>query len=158
MLVDAAGFRLAVESRPALLRWSAGPLGAAFARLPRARPLLELGLRQVFHDPAYVTPERVDEYEAPMLRPGAITALRSMLNAPTPPPGAYEELLRALRQPTLVVWGAQDRWIPAADAHRFAGAIPGARLVVLESCGHLPQEERPAATLRLTREFLRPTG
>ena len=28
--------------------------------------------------------------------------------------------------PTLIVWGRNDRWIPAADAGRFASAIPAA--------------------------------
>lgn len=154
VLIDAAGFRLSAESRPVLLRYAAGPLGAVLARVPHSRPLIELGLRQVFHDDTLVTPERVDEYAAPMLRPGAVAALRSMLRAPAPGPDEYERMLRGLRQPTLVLWGAEDRWIPVADADRFAAAIAGARKVVLEGCGHMPQEERPADTLRLVREFL----
>jgi pimeloyl-ACP methyl ester carboxylesterase len=53
-----------------------------------------------------------------------------------------------------VVWGAQDAWIPAAHADRFVAAIPGAKKVVLEGCGHMPQEERAAETLTLIRGFL----
>jgi len=156
VLIDAAGFRMSAQARPVLLRAAAGPLGAVFERMPRARPLLALGLRQVFHDDSLVTAERIDEYEAPMLRPGALAALRALLAAPVPGPDQYEALLRRLEQPTLILWGAEDRWIPAADADRFAAAIPGARRVVLDGCGHLPQEERPAETLRLIREFLAP--
>lgn len=154
VLIDAAGFRLSAEERPALLRLAAGPLGGALERLPRTRPLLALGLRQVFHDDALVSAERIDEYEAPMLRPGAVAALRALLTAPAPGPERYEAMLRGLRQPTLVLWGAEDRWIPVADADRFAAAIPDARRVVIPGCGHMPQEERPAETLRLVREFL----
>ncbi len=154
VLIDAAGFRLAPETRPALLRYSAGPLGAALERLPRPRPIVGLALRQVFFDPSLVTRERLDEYEAPLLRPGAVRAVRSMLNAPATGAAEYEALLRGLRQPTLLIWGADDRWIPVADAERYASSIAGARKVVLPDCGHMPQEERPAETLRLIREFL----
>ena len=154
MLIDAAGFRLSPESRPALLRMSAGPLGGLVARLPRPRPILALGLRQVFHDDTLVTRERLDEYEAPFLRLGAVAALRALLNAPAPSAAAFEAMLRELRVPTLVMWGAEDRWIPVADADRFTAAIPGARKVVLPDCGHMPQEERPAKVLVLLREFL----
>jgi pimeloyl-ACP methyl ester carboxylesterase len=154
VLIDSAGFRMAAESRPALLRYVSAPLGAVLVRLPRPRPILSLGLRQVFFDDRLVTTERVDEYEAPLLRPGALEAMRSMLQARAPSAAEYEAMLRGARHPTLVLWGAEDRWIPRSDADLYASAIPGARKVVLPECGHMPQEERPAETLRLVREFL----
>ena len=154
VLIDSAGFRMAAESRPALLRYAAGPLGSLLLYLPRPRPLLSIGLRQVFFDDRLVTPERVDEYEAPLLRPGALAAMRSMLRAPAPSAADYEAMLRGVLQPTLVLWGAEDRWIPPSDADLYASAIHGARKVVLSKCGHMPQEERPDETLRLVREFL----
>ncbi|HET7292733.1 MAG TPA: alpha/beta fold hydrolase, partial [Vicinamibacteria bacterium] len=123
VLIDAGGFRLAPESRPWLLRASAGAFGGLLARLPRPRPLVALGLRQVFHDDALVTRERLDEYEAPLLRPGAVAALRAMLRAQAPSAAEFEAMLRKVRAPTLVVWGAEDLWIPVADADRFATAI-----------------------------------
>jgi pimeloyl-ACP methyl ester carboxylesterase len=61
--------------------------------------------------------------------------------------------VREVRVPTLIIWGRNDRWVPVADADRFASAIPAARKVVLEECGHLPQEERPAEVARLLEEF-----
>ena len=154
VLIDAAGFRLSPESRPWLLRVSGGPLGAVVSRLPRPRPLVAIGLRQVFQDDSLVTRERLDEYEAPFLRPGAVSGMRALLNAQGPTADAFEATLRALRVPTLVVWGEDDRWIPVADAARFAAAIQGARKVVLPRCGHMPQEERPAEVLALLREVL----
>lgn len=154
VLIDAAGFRLTPESRPWLLRASAGTLGGLVARLPRPRLVLALGLRQVFHDDSLVTRERLDEYEAPFLRPGAVAGLRALLNAPAPPATEFEAMLRGLRVPTLVIWGAEDRWIPVADADRFVAAIRGARKVVLPRCGHMPQEERSAEVLALLRELL----
>lgn len=154
VLIDAAGFRMDATSRPALLRLAAGSLGSALELLPRPRPLVALGLRQVFHDDARVTPERIDEYEAPFMRPGAVAALRALLNAPAPSASEFGATLSTVEARTLVIWGAEDRWIPAADADRFTAAIRGARKFVLPGCGHMPQEERPGETLRLLEEFL----
>jgi len=52
--------------------------------------------------------------------------------------------LHRIDMPTLVIWGEQDRVIPVAHAHVWAGAIPGARLEVVPSCGHAPHIERSA--------------
>jgi pimeloyl-ACP methyl ester carboxylesterase len=50
---------------------------------------------------------------------------------------AYDGRLGALRVPTLVYWGRDDRIIPLEAGQRLAAGIPGARLVVSEGCGHL---------------------
>ncbi len=137
VLIDAAGFDLAESERPLLLRLAATRAGKAlFGRLPVRGRMLRLALGQVFHDPALVTEERFNEYLVPLLRPGAAASL-----APT------------VKAPTLVLWGRDDRWIPVEQADRVVAAIPGARKVVLEACGHVPQEERPQEVLRWLQEF-----
>jgi pimeloyl-ACP methyl ester carboxylesterase len=50
--------------------------------------------------------------------------------------------LRALEIPALVLHGEHD-FIPLAAAAHIAGALPYARLVVLEGCGHFPFLEAP---------------
>ncbi len=45
--------------------------------------------------------------------------------------------------PTFVVHGAQDRVIPAANAHLMAERLPDCRLTVLEDSGHLYPTEAP---------------
>jgi len=154
-LLDAAGFNLAPSQRPLLLRVAAAVPASVLERLPTRPVLLRLGLRQVFFDPAFVTPERFNEYLTPLQRPGAVTAFRSLLVS-----GGFastEDFARRagqIRVPTLVVWGAEDRWVAPSDADRFAAAIPGARKVMLPACGHMPQEERPAEVITLLRDFL----
>ena len=64
------------------------------------------------------------------------------------------ERAAAVRAPTLVIWGRKDALLPVALADSFVAAIPGARKVVIEGCGHLPQEERPAEVAALLEEFL----
>ncbi|HET9316092.1 MAG TPA: alpha/beta fold hydrolase [Vicinamibacteria bacterium] len=154
VLIDAAGFNLAPAERPAILRaLSARPAGTMDV-LPLRRPAIALGLRQVFHDDSRLTPERVDEYVAPLVRPGASAALRSLMGSRDTlgVPG----LVAGIRAPTLVIWGGHDRWIDVAQADRFLSAIPGSRKVVFDDCGHMPQEERPAQVAELMREFFAP--
>ena len=45
--------------------------------------------------------------------------------------------------PTLVVVGQEDVLTPPAAAEEMAASIPGARLVVIPGCGHLPPLEKP---------------
>ena len=62
--------------------------------------------------------------------------------------------LAALRAPTLVITGDDDRVVPTEESVRAAGVIPGAELLVLEACGHVPQEERPEAVLAAIDAFV----
>ena len=55
--------------------------------------------------------------------------------------------LPAVTVPTLVVWGSHDGIAGPEYGKAFAAAIPGARFVLLEHTGHLPQLESPAALL-----------
>jgi pimeloyl-ACP methyl ester carboxylesterase len=159
VLIDSAGFNLAASDRPFLLRLAAtGPGRALFERLPIRGRILRVGLRQVFHDPALVTEERFDEYLAPFQRPGATTAILSLLASRSLNPGLVAGLAPKVQAPTLVLWGREDAWIPVEQADRFVAAIKGARKVVVEGCGHVPQEERPAEVLRLLREFIEGAG
>jgi 3-oxoadipate enol-lactonase len=57
--------------------------------------------------------------------------------------------LSAIRAPTLVVAGAEDRATPPADGHAIAHAIAGARIAVLNDAAHLANVERPDATTEL---------
>ena len=155
VLIDAAGYNTGPGQRP----WnidlvSSRAAGALLDRLPLRGPLVRLGLQQVFYDDALVTPERVDEYLAPLLRPGTSAAIRSLMVTRTVRPSLVAELAPQVKAPTLILWGRQDRWIPVAQADRFASAIPGSRKVILDGCGHLPEEERPDEVIRLLTEFL----
>jgi pimeloyl-ACP methyl ester carboxylesterase len=154
VLLDAAGFNMEPEARPLMVRlttsWAAPVLGL----LPGKRLLVERSLRQVFHDDALVTQERVSEYLAPARRPGTFAALRSLGASLDAGRSRVAEVLGDITAPTLVVWGDDDRWIPLAHADRFVAGIAGARKLVIPACGHMPQEEKPAEVARLLLEFL----
>lgn len=60
----------------------------------------------------------------------------------------------AIRAPTLVITGDQDRVIPAGNSRLLAEAIPGARLATVKEAGHLFFIERAAEFNRLVKDFL----
>jgi pimeloyl-ACP methyl ester carboxylesterase len=56
--------------------------------------------------------------------------------------------------PTLIIWGAEDRGMPATLAEGFRALIPRARLALIADCGHVPQCEDPVAVAGHLRPFL----
>jgi len=64
------------------------------------------------------------------------------------------DLLPRIHCPTLVLCGREDALTPLAWHEEMAAAIPGARLVVLEKCGHLAPIERPAEVTAELRRWL----
>ena len=88
--------------------------------------------------------------------------------ADSPSLSAYYEQMRAgarfdlsrdvgsITSPTLVIHGAEDRYVPAANAVALAEAIPDARLRVLDDAGHLVFIERFADVNREVVTFLKP--
>jgi len=64
------------------------------------------------------------------------------------------DVLSAIRAPVLILWGAEDRLLPATSAEEFRRKIPGAQVELIPNCGHIPQLERPAYTRRRVRDFI----
>jgi pimeloyl-ACP methyl ester carboxylesterase len=64
--------------------------------------------------------------------------------------------LATLRQPALLLWGAQDvAYRPERFAALFRDTLPDARLVLIEGTGHYPHEEKPAEVARAVAAFAR---
>jgi pimeloyl-ACP methyl ester carboxylesterase len=75
------------------------------------------------------------------------------------PPYLYDrrlvERLPRYAQPALVLWGAADALVPLAHAHAYGAGLPGARVRVLDGCGHALHIERPEAAADEIIGFLR---
>jgi 2-hydroxy-6-oxonona-2,4-dienedioate hydrolase len=65
-----------------------------------------------------------------------------------------DDKLGSVRAPTLVVWGRNDELTPLSSGERFQKGIAGAKLVVFDQCGHIPQMEKAADFNRTLLEFL----
>jgi pimeloyl-ACP methyl ester carboxylesterase len=63
-------------------------------------------------------------------------------------------LLAEVRVPTLIVWGTQDRVVPAVCATQFQAALADARLEFVEGAGHAVDMEAPLELARLVRAHI----
>jgi pimeloyl-ACP methyl ester carboxylesterase len=56
--------------------------------------------------------------------------------------------------PLCVVWGADDRVLPAWHADVVREIAPRAQVSVLEDCGHFPHKDHPDAFVEMLDEFM----
>lgn len=56
--------------------------------------------------------------------------------------------------PTLIIWGADDSWVPLSAGEALRNALPSATFVVLPGLGHVPFEEDPEAFTGAMLEWL----
>lgn len=67
-------------------------------------------------------------------------------------------LLPNIQAPTLVIWGENDRDVPASHGQFIAQTIPNAQLHVLPGAGHYSYLDRLPQFCRLVRDFLSQDG
>ena len=117
----------------------------------QSRRELKPYLEWLFADPAVVTRQLVEDVLRYKRLDGVTEALRKVADA------AFPDGRQAVRVhvpeaiPTLVVWGEDDRIIPAAHA---ANAPAHARVELLHGQGHSPHLEGSGDVTRLIDEFL----
>lgn len=152
VLVDAAGPAFTPLEVPIGFRLARVPLLNRISEWALPRELVEQSVRSVYGRPERVTPELVDRYFQLTLREGNRRALRLRMSGLVMGEGA--ERIASIVQPTLILWGGQDRLIPPATALQFKQQIAGSQLVVFNDLGHVPQEEDAARTVAPVKTFL----
>ena len=155
VLVDASGYPPVPQSIPIGFRIVRIPGLRWLAEVVLPRGVIQASLRNVYGDPAKVTPALVDRYYELTLRQGNRQALAyrfdQMQKADVSKGLAA---IRKLKLPTLILWGGKDRLIPVENGRKFAADIAGSQLVVFDDLGHVPQEEDPQRTVQALRKFL----
>ncbi|GAA3961802.1 alpha/beta fold hydrolase [Allohahella marinimesophila] len=73
---------------------------------------------------------------------------------PEEPNYEFRDIIRNIRSPTLVLWGALDRVIAQGNAEAFTLLIPNARKFIFEDAGHMPMLERPEKSAELMTSFI----
>jgi pimeloyl-ACP methyl ester carboxylesterase len=116
------------------------------------RALVEKSLSQSVTNQAIVTPAAVDRYWELLRYPGNREA--TMIRMTTPRRTFDPAKLAAIKVPTLVLWGEEDKLIGPDAARWYARAIPGSTLRIYPGIGHLPQEEAPERTLADLKAWL----
>ncbi|MGB9177154.1 MAG: alpha/beta hydrolase, partial [Methanoregula sp.] len=109
-------------------------------------------IRMAWHDPSRIEPKVYEGYRRPLNADNWDKALYEFTIARNPV--SYSERLANLTMPVLVVTGDDDRIVPTDQSMQLSREIPGAELVVLKDCGHVPQEECPDQFMTSMQAFL----
>jgi pimeloyl-ACP methyl ester carboxylesterase len=126
-------------------RLTRGVMGAA--------PLMRELLRKSVSDPAHMPEPLIARYMAPYVGRDGVDHLLRIARFVTK--DDMEEIdLRALPQPTLVVWGDRDPWASPQIAEQLVNTIGGSRLVRLPTAGRLVPEDAPEMLANLVLDFV----
>jgi pimeloyl-ACP methyl ester carboxylesterase len=156
VLVSAAGITWAKARRePAAMLGRVGRAAAPMAlrvqlsgiRRPRLR---HRTFRGVFHDPNALRRELLWENVVPALQsPGYFDAMTTLVGYD------IRDRLEEIEDPTLIVWGRNDRVVPVPAALSYRRRIgDNAELHIFDRTGHVPQMERPVRFNRVLEDFL----
>jgi pimeloyl-ACP methyl ester carboxylesterase len=155
VLVSAAGLVTVPPRRLALARRVA-PLfhyGTARAIGRREHWVRRRGMRRTFlygvaTHPDLLQPELCYEIASGAGKPGFLDALGAVLDYD------FRDRLSDVKQPTLIVWGRDDKIVPVGGAYEYERLISNSRRVIFEDTGHVPMIERPALFNRLVEDFV----
>lgn len=100
--------------------------------------------RNLFHDPSFA-----EKMLAQPMTPGMLDI--QLKNRHTVARLAWEprlhdpflaKWLHRIKVPVKIIWGAEDKILPAAFAQEFKRLMPKAEIEIVPQCGHLPQTEK----------------
>jgi pimeloyl-ACP methyl ester carboxylesterase len=135
--------------------WAGAMLGqqvsAARRQIASRRGLRRAALWRLIHEPERLNADIV--YHGILQPPGpgardAIAAGIAHLN------DDWEERLKQIDCPTLVIWGKDDLLLPTRHAERWARLIPDSKLITFDRTGHLPMIEQPDRFISAMLEFI----
>ena len=116
--------------------------------------MIESILREIVHDSALLTPAVSERSNRNRQRPGLIAPTMSARdNLPLWEAG-FAKRIAEITQPTLILWGEEDRVFPIGVGEELQRTIKGSSLVRIPQAGHIPQWERPDLVNQAMIEFL----
>ena len=140
---------------PAIFKMAKTPLLKTLFLYVTPKILIKKNIEEVYADDSKITDALVDRYHKMALRIGNRKAfidraktdfgLDSIVNI---------NKLKSIQTPTLLIWGAQDLWIPLGNGIRMDRILVNSKLEVLENSGHVPMEENPNESLKILKNFL----
>jgi pimeloyl-ACP methyl ester carboxylesterase len=116
--------------------------------------IVNIGLTSyIFHDS-----ERIPyEFFASVVRTFQVPDARraaSRITQETIGKDPVDDLLTGISQEVLLIWGEEDRLLPASWREGFLRGLPHVTLRLIPECGHMPIVELPGRTAWLLEEFL----
>ncbi len=111
-------------------------------------------LREIIFRQEMITPLVIERSFQNRQRGGLLEPLYALLDNIDDWEAQYGRRINQIGQPTLVLWGAQDRVFPPDVGERLTNVLPHATWQVVPDSGHLPQWEQPEIVNQAIRNFL----
>ncbi|MCC6584093.1 MAG: alpha/beta hydrolase [Chitinophagales bacterium] len=109
------------------------------------------GMQRVFYNKSLLTVDREQRINDFWNRKGN---MQQILNMASSDKFLDQNLIKQIACPTLIVWGKQDKVVHPKYAERFHSDIMKSRVIMYDSCGHVPMLERPLDVKRDVLKFL----
>jgi len=109
------------------------------------------GMQRVFYNKSLLTVDREQRINDFWNRKGN---MQQILNMASSDKFLDQNLIKQIACPTLIVWGKQDKVVNPKYAARFHSDIMKSRVIMYDSCGHVPMLERPLDVKRDVLKFL----
>src|SRR5690606_25345187 len=81
------------------------------------------------------------------------TSIFSQIRASASHDYVFQDELKKIKAPTLIIWGKLDRLLHYHNADIFEQLIPGSRKLIFDEIGHMPMIEIPEESAAVVREF-----
>ncbi len=107
-----------------------------------------------FHNKQFYEEAAVDAAFVQRITAGDSYTISQVLDSMTHGEDVLDNRLAAIKQPTLVLWGREDKLIPLSFGERLHKEIAGSQLLVIGNCGHMPQVECPKDFATAVLQFL----
>ena len=98
-------------------------------------------LHNVVHDLTLIDQEMMDGYEEPFYDDRIFMALNRMIRDHEG--DLSPEDLKLIEQPSLLIWGNEDKVVPVQIGKRLENDLPNSSFFSFKNTGHLVPEERP---------------
>ena len=149
ILIDPSGFPS--KKIPTVIHMAKTPVVNMLIRYITPKSFIKKNLEEVYYNHDLITTKNLNRYYEITLTEGNRTAFidRAKIEQED-----YSERLDLIVNPTLILWGANDNWIPVKNAQRFKEKIENSKVVIMNETGHIPMEEKPNESLMITLDFL----
>ncbi len=150
-LIDSAG-TLPADEAPLVVKVAS--VNAVKKRYSKGVPkwVISNRMRSAYANPDRMTEENIQRYyEINNIEEN----LPELFNAASAMPEPDLSIFPKIKAPTLILWGADDKWIPLKHAYLLDLHIPNSQVKVINNCGHAPQEECPEESIIPFKSFLR---
>jgi pimeloyl-ACP methyl ester carboxylesterase len=135
-------------------------VNASWDMMRSSKSMIRWTLKSLLKNPASLTDEMVDEvYQIAQISKSqqAFYAFQHSEMLPDRMRTNYMDRLGEITCPILIVHGEDDAGVPVRYARQAAERIPGARLAILDNCGHWVPRDYPEAFNSFLLGFLKET-